>query len=234
MRNMVILAAVAAAIVLAAPATHLVRGQGDDMHALWQVVSRLEDRVEKLEAIVTLETPGYYEVDVEEMQAPPAGRSAESQPPDHLMVFEGLESVEVNPDAQEELKRLTREAEALQRTVDQMERSVTASTTTSSYRGRRTHTARRDEGALLGDYKRKSSKKWGEVKRLEKEIAEPKQLIIGHWENKVITLRTTRDVSNELNKLDRGGKLTWEGRRVREDSDSQEWVVSRVWAVTDY
>lgn len=68
----------------------------------------------------------------------------------------------------------------------------------------------------------------GEYKRLERELKRPKQIIHGHWGNKVITLRTTRDVSRALNRIDAGDYLTWTGRRLRYDSTSVEWVVTSV------
>ena len=69
------------------------------------------------------------------------------------------------------------------------------------------------------------------MKRLERQLKEPRQVILGHWNDKIITLRTTQDVSRALNRIDTGAYLSWQGRRVREDRDSQEWVVTSIRAV---
>ena len=231
MKNLVTLGVIVVAIMLAAPASQPAQGQsGSDSRGLWQAVSTLEQRVEKLEALKTLESPSYYP-DAPVRTAMP---SAEVNPPHRMMIFEGVETVEVDPAAQDDLDRLRREAEGFQRKVDGMERNLAQRSGTSSYRGTRTDSSRRDEGVLLADYRRKAGKKWGEVKRLEREMNEPKQFIMGHWEGTIITLQTSRNVTQELNKIDRGDKLTWEGRRVREDRDSQEWVVTRIQRVSDY
>ncbi len=69
------------------------------------------------------------------------------------------------------------------------------------------------------------------MKRLERQLKEPRQVILGNWDGKLVTLRTTRDESRALNRIDIGGYLSWDGRRVRVDSDSQEWVVTSIKAV---
>jgi hypothetical protein len=74
-------------------------------------------------------------------------------------------------------------------------------------------------------YQTQYKKKKGEVARLERELNQPKQIIHGSWEGKIISLQATKDLTGKLNKIDVGGYLTWEGRRIREDEVSQDWVV---------
>ena len=87
---------------------------------------------------------------------------------------------------------------------------------------------RQEAGRLLADYEQQLRKKRGEMKKLEREMKEPKQIIHGHWGAKLITLETVRDVSGVLDRMDLGDTLTWKGRRVREDANSQHWVVNSV------
>ena len=227
MKNILALVLVGLAIMVAAPAHQSATGQGGygGDRDVWETINEMDLRLEKLEALAAMESPTYFE----QVASPPPSRA---QRPRRLMIFDAVETIEPDPDAKEELKRLQKEADAFQRTVDQMERSVVASASNRSYRGRRAGPSqRRDKGELLGDYKRKLGQKRGEVRRLERSINEPKQLIIGHWEGKIITLHASKDLTPTLNKLDPGDQLSWEGRRVREDKDSQEWVITRIEAV---
>ena len=72
------------------------------------------------------------------------------------------------------------------------------------------------------------------MKKLERQLNEPRQLILGNGSGKVITLRTTVDLSRTLDRIDTGSYLTWDGRRVREDEDSQEWVAIRIEPVDEH
>ena len=80
----------------------------------------------------------------------------------------------------------------------------------------------------IGDRPLDKAQKRGEVKRLERQLAEPKQLIIGNWEGRVITLQTTRDVSRKLDRIEIGDYVTWHGRVAHQDAESAEWVVASI------
>ena len=100
-----------------------------------------------------------------------------------------------------------------------------------SYRSNRVSRQGRAGGDLLADYQKQYRAKKGEMLKLERQLKEPRQVILGNWNGKLVTLRTTRDESRALNRIDTGNHLSWEGRRVREDGDSVEWVVTSITAV---
>ena len=152
------------------------------------------------------------------------------------MILDAVETVEADPAGYEELERLQRDVDALDRTVDQMERRSSSMTGSSGgysrgYKNTSSSRRRANAGKLAADYKTKLRTKKGEMKRLERELNEPKQVIHGHWESQIITLETTRDQSRALDRIDRGAYLTWSGRRFSADANSQEWVVTRIEAV---
>ena len=45
---------------------------------------------------------------------------------------------------------------------------------------------------------------------------------------KAPTLRTTKDVTAGLSRIDAGQYLTWSGRRLRFDATSEEWVITSI------
>jgi hypothetical protein len=199
-------------------------------------------RIEQLEAREARQDPGFLDVSiVEESVAEPAapGRAPRPEPraaPDRIMILDSIESVEVNESRSDEVERLDRDIESLQRTVDQMERQTTSMSGRSSggYRRYKSTTQQRKraaQGELLADYRSQLRQKQGELKRLERELTEPKQLVYGHWQGTLYTLETTRDLSRTLDRISRGDTLTWDGRRLRADASSAEWIVTRLEAV---
>jgi predicted RNase H-like nuclease (RuvC/YqgF family) len=152
------------------------------------------------------------------------------------MQLDGVDTVQPDPDAYKELDQLTKDVEYMESQVERQKRSVSSTSGSSgyssrSYRSNRTSRQGRAQGELLADYQKQYNQKRGEMKRLERELKEPRQVILGNWNNKIITLRTTQDVSRTLNRIDSGAYLSWQGRRVYEDRDSQEWVVTSIKAV---
>lgn len=198
-------------------------------------------RIEQLEAREARQDPTFLdetiveETVVEAPAPPPAPRPAAGPAPTRIMVLDSIETIEADGASEQEIQRLEREVESLQRTVDQMERQTASMSGRSSgyrrYKDPSQQRRRAAQGELLADYRTKHRQKQGELKRLQREIEEPKQIIYGHWQSKLYTLETTRDLSRSLDRIARGGTLTWDGRRLRADGASSEWVVTRIEAV---
>jgi len=149
------------------------------------------------------------------------------------MQLDRFETVPPDPADYVRLKELQDEAAALERTVDQVRNRVaSAAGRSGGYRGSSygssTDRERAAQGQLLADYQEKLRAKQGEVKRLQREIDRPSQVIHGHWGNRLIILRTTADLSGVLSRMDAGAYLTWTGRRHQFDNASEEWVVAKV------
>ncbi|MHC4218265.1 MAG: hypothetical protein ACYSU7_07380 [Planctomycetota bacterium] len=206
-----------------------------DIRVLQETVRLHGVRIEQLEARAGRASPSYLNELVGDRQAPPPGPpSGAGRMPTRIMIVDGMEMVEPDPAADQEIENLQREIDALERTVDQKQQRVGSMTSggSSGYHRRYKNTSssrrRTSEGQLLADYQTKLRNKKGELKRLERELNEPKQIIHGHWESTIISLETTRDQSRALDRMDQGGYLTWEGRRLSANANSQEWVVTRI------
>lgn len=205
--------------------------QDDALQVMQDQIQALNARVERLEARASLKNPTLFDDDEQDQD----DEQGNANLPDRILMLDGVETTEPDPEMLEEVDRLFDEAEALERTVESKERSVASMTSGgrrgSYYSGRGpvkdTSGSRRrqSQGKLLADYKVKLRKKQGEAKRLQREYDEPKQIIHGHWGDKIISLRTTKDLSRVLDKMETGDRLTWRGRRLRSDSSSEEWVV---------
>ena len=238
-KRILALGLVAMALLFAAPRAPTAIGQGSTLD---RVVRDLEDtllkmdvRLERLEALAAMRSPSLYDprdtmIDDEGTAPRPPSRSSA---PRWVMQLDGVDTVDPDPDAYEELDRLKRDVDALERQVERQKASVSSSMGSSggysrSYRSNRSSRQGRARGELLADYQKRYRQKKGELKRLERQLNEPRQLILGNWDGKVISLTTTTDVSRVLNRIDTGGYLSWEGRRIREDIDSQEWVVTSI------
>ena len=217
------------------------RGAGGDYadrttRELQETIRQHEARIERLEARAARESPTYLDKGIVGQPPPPAPPSGAGRPPKRIMILDAVETVEADPAGYEELERLQRDVDALDRTVDQMERRSSSMTGSSGgysrgYKNTSSSRRRTNAGKLAADYKTKLRTKKGEMKRLERELNEPKQVVHGHWESQIITLETTRDQSRALDRIDRGAYLTWSGRRLSEDANSQEWIVTRIEAV---
>ena len=143
--------------------------------------------------------------------------------------------MDAEPALYDEVEQALKEVEALERTVESKSRTVESITggghSGSYYSGRgRTKDVtqsrrRRSEQRLLADYRVQLRKKQGEAKRLQQQLEEPRQIIHGHWGQKIIMLQTTKDLSRRLDKMELGDQLSWRGRRLRQDNSGEEWVV---------
>ncbi len=239
MRTTLVLAATGAAAVLAlAPGQD--RGGGGaatdtPSQAFLSRVEQLEARVESLEAIAARSSIAMAERIGEPADggSPPAGKAGPAESPRRIMQFDGVETADPDPSAYPDLERLRNEVESLERTVDQSERRASSSRGSSGGGGYRSYGSEvsrkaRSEGEMSATYKGQLRVTQGELKRIERELAEPRQFSFGNWEGQIITLQTTWDLSRALDRIESQGYLTWEGRRVSEDENSQEWVVSSV------
>ena len=217
------------------------RGAGGEyadpgIRELQETIRRHEARIERLEARAGRESPSYLDEGIVGQPPPPAPPSGAGRPPDRVMILDAVETIEADPAGYKELERLQRDVDALERTVQQMERSSSSMSGSSGgysrgYKNTSSSRRRAAQGELAADYMNKLRSKKGEMKRLERELKEPKQVIHGHWESQIITLETTRDQSRALDRIERGDYLTWSGRRHSEDANSQEWIVTRIAAV---
>lgn len=210
---------------------------------LEKTILELEARVERLEGRAALQSPGFLDGATAPAAPPepgaPGAPSAASAagPPSRVMRLDSIETAVPDPGADDELERLREEVEALERTVGQSDRKMASLTGSSGsgggYRGRYSPDTsdsrqRRAESEIQADYKTKLRQKQGELKRLERDLTEPRQIINGSWDGKIIMLQTTRDASRALDKVDVGDVVTWDGRRMSQDDNSEEWVVTSV------
>ncbi len=238
MKRILALGLVAMALLFAAPRAEMAIGQGSSLDRavrdLEDTVLRMDARLERLEGLAAMRSPTLY--DRRDTVIDDDGTAPRTSAPQWVMQLDGVDTVEPDPGAYKELEQLRNDVEYMERQVERQKRSVSSSSGSSgyssrSYRSNRTSRQGRAQGELLADYQTQYRQKKGDMKRLERELNEPRQVILGNWNNKIITLRTTQDVSRTLNRIDTGGYLSWEGRRIREDRDSQEWVVTSIKAV---
>ncbi len=240
MKRILALGLVALALLFAAPRAQTAIGQGSSLDRavrdLEDTILKMDARLERLEALAAMKSPTLY--DPRDTVIDDEGTGRPTSGPKWVMEFDGVDTIEPDPDAYNELEQLKRDADRLEQQVDRQKRAVSSSAGSSggggysrSYRSSRVSRQGRASGELLADYQNQYRRKRGEVKRLERQLKEPRQVILGHWDGRVITLRTTQDVSRILNRIDTGDYLTWDGRRVRQDQDSQEWVVTQIRAV---
>jgi hypothetical protein len=61
---------------------------------------------------------------------------------------------------------------------------------------------------------------------LQHAAEEPQQIIHGHDGEVLFTLRTKRNLSNDLKNISIGDTVTWRGERVSADGDSEIWMIS--------
>lgn len=240
MMKPVCLAIVGAALLLAAPAAEMASGQGSSLDRavrdLEDAILRMDGRLERLEAMAAMDSPRF----ARDVMGSGSGAavSSRSKRPKRIMQLDGVETLETDPEAYRELDRLRRDVAALERQVQSQQKAASSSMSTGgsygSYRSNRVNRRARGQSNLLADYQRQLKQKRGEMKRMERELKEPRQLILGNGGGKVITLRTTVDLSRTLDRIDTGAYLTWDGRRVREDEDSQEWVAIRIEPVDEH
>lgn len=197
-------------------------------------VESLEIRVERLEAHLAMRDASIIDrgdgVDLDTAES-------EVDPRDRVLKLLRVEIIPNNPEDYDKLEELQDERDAMERTVEQLRRKVASMSGRNSgggsYRGGsgRNVSGSRQRAAqaeLLSEYRSKYRAKVGEYKKLERELKRPKQIIHGHWGNTVITLRTTKDMSSVLNRVDAGNYLTWKGRRLSYDSTFEEWIVTSI------
>ena len=236
MKRILVLGLVALALLFAAPRAQTAIGQGSSLDRavrdLEDTILKMDVRLERLEALAAMKSPTLY--DPRDAVIDDDRTARQPSAPRWVMQLDGVDTVEPDPDAYKELDQMKKDVEYLERQVERQKRSVSSTSGSSggyssrSYRSHRTNRQGRAQGELLADYQRQYRQKKGDMKRLERQLNEPRQVILGNWDKKIITLRTTQDVSRTLNRIDTGGYLSWQGRRVREDRDSQEWVVTSI------
>lgn len=87
---------------------------------------------------------------------------------------------------------------------------------------------RRAEGAVVTRYEQQRARKAAELEKLRRRAVEPRQLIHGHHGDVLITLETEGDVLGNIQPSSAWRVVTWEGRLVSGDADSQHWLVDRI------
>ena len=111
------------------------------------------------------------------------------------MQLDGVDTVEPDPGAYKELEQMKNDVEHLERQVERQKQKASSTSGSSggyssrSYRSHRTSRAGRAQGELLADYQTQYRNKRGEMKRLERQLNEPRQVILGNWDDKIITCR---------------------------------------------
>ncbi|MCP3902932.1 MAG: hypothetical protein GY715_04785 [Planctomycetes bacterium] len=63
---------------------------------------------------------------------------------------------------------------------------------------------------------------------LQNADARPRQIIMGHDGNTIISLETKTDLERSLEDVQIGDLVTWAGRRVSADDDSESWLIDSV------
>lgn len=192
-----------------------------------KIVEDLQHRVERLEAQAALRDSSFMEARSEGEAALGLEEGARAM---QLLRFDSLDP---DPSGFDRLKELNDEVKSLARTVESERKKLASlSGSGSGFRGNsnnRSGQRRRAQAQLLAEYQANLRKKQGEANRLERDLNSPKQLIHGHrGDNRVITLRTTKDLSGVLSRVDPGQLLKWNGRRLSFDGTTEEWVVSSI------
>ncbi|MCZ6834978.1 MAG: hypothetical protein O7G85_04320 [Planctomycetota bacterium] len=201
----------------------------------------LRGRVERLEARAALDGARFMDspnFDQDTANQNLTNAELEVDPNDNVIQLIRFDIIAPNPDDYLKLRDLEDEVAAIKKTVVNLELKVTSmsgrtSGSGGSYRGgssRSNSNSRRRaaQAELLSEWRKRFREKNGEMLHMKRDIENPKQIIHGNWGNRVITLRTTADMSNVLSRVDNGQYLTWRGRRLRSDATSEEWVVSSI------
>ena len=94
-------------------------GMETTLQELEQSIVHLEDRLEKLEALAAMDKPNYFQ------DAPKSSRPS-SPRPRRIMILQSVEPLDVAEDAREQLAQLQKEADALEKSVEQMKRKTTS------------------------------------------------------------------------------------------------------------
>jgi predicted RNase H-like nuclease (RuvC/YqgF family) len=207
-------------------------GQSAGTDELTRVVAGLEAltaRVDRLEhaadAIYEAVEDEALEGEVEHDQPNASG------PGGRFMWLDAVEMTEPHETYQQEVERLQDEVRALERTAERQQRKVT------TLEGRQGGGARRDQQAisrlaaerrLLRRFNRELSARRTDLRRMERAGTTPRQILIGHEGDTIITLHTERDLSTVLNGISVGDPVGWTGRRIEMDSGSETWRIESV------
>lgn len=110
---------------------------------------------------------------------------------------------------------------------------------TGAYESKETRGATRNEarrrwqqlGEDIVQLRAEADRLRGNAKRLERDAAEPRQLIRGWNGRQSIVLQTDSDFSRALSDIVRGSFVAWEGSIMEQDSSTQIWNITRVYEV---
>jgi hypothetical protein len=161
-----------------------------------------------------------------------------------------LDAVEEDQPAdmhEEEIADLQKEIEALEKTAERQRKKVTSEEGRAAQGTRRGGTGnsragspnrtQRDQAAisrlkaerrLLRNYTRELAAKKSELKDLERSAGSPRQILIGHEGDTIITLHTERDLSGPLSNVNIGDPIAWTGRRTEMERGSERWRIETI------
>ena len=231
-------AIVVVSLVASTPGQTRASESASDVAALLERVEDLADRVELLEYAV-----GSYAEELEAREGAGGEVALEFDRPSNLsesisgryMRVDGLSVAENTDDHSEEIARLRADVRSLEQTVTSEERAL-ASIQGSGTAGRGAEDRRRRSQAqqrVVSNYKRTLSQRRAELARYEKSQNAQKQILQGNREGRVITLHSEYDLSTDLTDVDVDDFVTWNGRRVEMDQESEVWVVRSVRKIED-
>ncbi len=189
----------------------------DEVAQLRAQMAELTIRVERLERA----TDSYYN----STETPTTGSSR--SPGYRSMVVDGIQQSQERPDHSDEIKQLGREIQAAERTIDSQRRRI-ASLEGSRSSGRDVRSQLNSQRRLLSQYQRELTRKQQDLRRLEQAASAPTQIVVGHDGDTLIFLHTETDLSASLTDVSVGDAVTWRGRRVEMEPDSETWLVERV------
>ncbi len=227
-------AVVTVASVYAQPAPTMSRGSTDRDDVMTHI-DDLESRVARLEARVGREDPTYLD------DGPAADRADDPELTGRILRLDGISTVEPEEADSGKIAQLERDIESMEDNArNQSERLKSMrgmNRQGGSYRRGRggykspgTYDQRSGQAKLIASYRKELGEKKRELRELEEQATETKQVVHGHRGDTIITLYTTRDLSGPLGRVDIGEHLKWTGRKSAADSESEEWVVTSITA----
>ena len=183
--------------------------------ALRGQLDELLTRVERLEQATDSYYPGLSDTDTSQVTAARPQRS---------MVVAGIQPSDHTVDYSVEIQQLRGEMQSLESTINSQRRRVVS--LEGSGRGMASQLAA--QRRLLNRYQRELGRKRQELRRLERASGAPKQIVVGHDGGVIIFLHTEVDLSASLGDVSIGDAVTWRGRRVEMEQDSESWLVARI------
>lgn len=209
-----------------------------EIRVLRAELAELRTRVTQLEAALARRP--------DELESLGVGGAGAGASAGRIAYVDRVQTVEPKPDPADTQRIATLEQEItqLEQTIAQVGAQAAQSTarvpqaTTTEDTGQRElevrqqqaqiNAERRAHGTTLARYEQQRARKAAELQRLRRRATEPRQIIHGHRGDVLITLETEGDVLGNAQLTPAWRVITWEGRLISGDAESQHWVVERI------